>query len=77
MSMIIFKTLQFEDRRSEKHLACNEVWDSSIVVAKYFEKIQGTLPGKACLDLSAGCGLVGMLSKDLLNTPPLLLKSQD
>jgi len=35
------------------------VWDSSIVVAKYFEKIQEGLQGKRCLDLSAGCGLVG------------------
>ena len=35
------------------------MWDSSIVVAKYFEKIQEGLQGKRCLDLSAGCGLVG------------------
>ena len=38
------------------------VWDSSIVMAKYFEK-QGhqALAGKRCLDLSAGCGLPGTL----------------
>jgi hypothetical protein len=36
------------------------VWDSSIVVAKYLEKLgAAVLKGKRCLDLSAGCGLVG------------------
>jgi predicted nicotinamide N-methyase len=36
------------------------VWDSSIVVAKYLEKLgPDALGGKRCLDLSAGCGLVG------------------
>jgi predicted nicotinamide N-methyase len=43
---------------------CLAVWDSSIVVAKYLEKYleklgQSALRGKRCLDLSAGCGLVG------------------
>ena len=36
------------------------MWDSSIVAAKYLEKIQESLVGKCCLDLSAGCGLVGV-----------------
>ena len=35
------------------------VWDSSIVVAKYFERWGNRWAGKRCLDLSAGCGLVG------------------
>lgn len=35
------------------------VWDSSIVLAKYFERWRGQYAGKRCLDLSAGCGLVG------------------
>lgn len=39
---------------------CLAVWDSSIVVAKYLEKLgAGALKSKRCLDLSAGCGLVG------------------
>lgn len=36
------------------------VWDSSIVASKYLEKLGPSwLEGKRCLDLSAGCGLVG------------------
>ena len=35
------------------------VWDSSIVVAKYLERHMEHYKGKRCLDLSAGCGLVG------------------
>jgi predicted nicotinamide N-methyase len=35
------------------------VWDSSIVTAKYVEKWPHIFTGKRCLDLSAGCGLVG------------------
>ena len=35
------------------------VWDSSIVVAKFFERWGSRWAGKKCLDLSAGCGLVG------------------
>ncbi|KAK9830124.1 hypothetical protein WJX72_009898 [[Myrmecia] bisecta] len=37
------------------------VWDSSIVMAKYFERWAGEFRGKRCLDLSAGCGLVGIV----------------
>ncbi|KAK9791359.1 hypothetical protein WJX73_007751 [Symbiochloris irregularis] len=33
------------------------VWDSSIVMAKYFERWPDLVCGKRCLDLSAGCGL--------------------
>lgn len=36
------------------------VWDSSIVMARYFEMREADIKGKRCLDLSAGCGLVGM-----------------
>ena len=39
---------------------CPAVWDSSIVIAKYFEVHAGMLKGRRCLDLSAGCGLVGV-----------------
>jgi Lysine methyltransferase len=35
------------------------VWDSSIVVAKYAERWPERFAGARCLDLSAGCGLVG------------------
>lgn len=43
------------------------VWDSSIVVAKYLEKLgPGALSGKRCLDLSAGCGLVGKAAASAL-----------
>ena len=37
------------------------VWDSSIVLAKYFERWRHVYAGRRCLDLSAGCGLVGIL----------------
>ncbi|GAX77181.1 hypothetical protein CEUSTIGMA_g4627.t1 [Chlamydomonas eustigma] len=38
------------------------VWDSSIVVCKYLEKMGDTIvKGKRCLDLSAGCGLVAVV----------------
>ena len=40
-------------------MGCCAVWDSSIVMAKYFEMHRAELVGKRCLDLSAGCGLVG------------------
>lgn len=46
------------------------VWDSSIVVAKYLEKHQHRYKGKRCLDLSAGCGLVGELAHLLLTAWP-------
>ncbi|EIE20134.1 hypothetical protein COCSUDRAFT_57860 [Coccomyxa subellipsoidea C-169] len=37
------------------------VWDSSIVVAKYFERHAARYKGLRCLDLSAGCGLAGIV----------------
>lgn len=37
------------------------VWDSSIVMAKFFERWAHRYAGKKCLDLSAGCGLVGIV----------------
>ncbi len=41
-------------------MACCAVWDSSIVMARYFEIHAAQIRGKRCLDLSAGCGLVGV-----------------
>lgn len=38
------------------------VWDSSIVIAKYCERWRDRWQGRRCLDLSAGCGLVGGLA---------------
>lgn len=58
------------------------VWDSSIVMAKYFERWSDRWSGKRCLDLSAGCGLVGIvlarlgahvILTDLLPNLPLLV----
>ena len=37
------------------------VWDSSIVMAKYIEKNAGVFKGKRCVELGAGCGLVGVV----------------
>ncbi|KAA6422578.1 MAG: methyltransferase 21A [Trebouxia sp. A1-2] len=57
------------------------IWDSSIVMSKYFERWDGRWVGKKCLDLSAGCGLVGIVLArlgadvvltDLLPNLPLL-----
>ena len=46
------------------------VWDSSIVMAKYFERWGKRWQGKRCLDLSAGCGLVGTPAA---TSPPFLV----
>lgn len=35
------------------------VWDSSIVMSKYIEKWPEKFRGRRCLELGAGCGLVG------------------
>ncbi|KAK3273107.1 hypothetical protein CYMTET_18636 [Cymbomonas tetramitiformis] len=35
------------------------VWDSSIVMSKYMERWRENFTGKRCLELGAGCGLVG------------------
>ena len=40
-------------------MACRAVWDSSIVMSKFFEQHRRSYQGKRFLDLSAGCGLVG------------------
>mmetsp|Transcript_25216 Transcript_25216/g.54876 ORF Transcript_25216/g.54876 Transcript_25216/m.54876 type:complete len:296 (-) Transcript_25216:193-1080(-) len=37
------------------------VWDSSIVMAKHIEKVAGAFKGKRCVELGAGCGLVGVV----------------
>lgn len=55
------------------------VWDSSIVVAKFFERWGNRWAGKRCLDLSAGCGLVGAAclfaagTRTALQSPTLVL----
>ena len=36
------------------------MWDSSIIMARYLEMRGAEIKGKRCLDLSAGCGLVGV-----------------
>lgn len=60
------------------------VWDSSIVLAKYFERHAGRYAGARCLDLSAGCGLPGLVlarlgarvtATDLSPNLPLLEKN--
>ena len=35
------------------------MWDSSIVAAKMFERAPEMVQGKTCIELGAGCGLVG------------------
>ena len=35
------------------------VWDSSIVLSKYVQKHPHLFKGKRCLELGAGCGLIG------------------
>lgn len=37
------------------------MWDSSIVLAKFFERHPRRFTGLRCLDLSAGCGLPGLV----------------
>ena len=36
------------------------VWDASVVLSAYFEKLGPELAGKRCLELGSGCGLVGI-----------------
>jgi hypothetical protein len=47
------------------------VWDSSIVLAKYFERWSERYVGQRALDLSAGCGLIGA---DAALSPSLLYR---
>lgn len=54
-------SLTIQQRRFEEEGFASTVWDSSIVVAKYFEKHQEEVKGRRCLDLSAGTGLVGIV----------------
>lgn len=63
------------------------VWDSSIVLAKLFEKHAARFAGRRCLDLSAGCGLPGLalarlgagqvVATDLAPNLPLLRKNSE
>jgi predicted nicotinamide N-methyase len=41
------------------------VWDSSVVLAKHLENCAQRYAGKRCLDLSAGCGLPGIVLSKL------------
>ncbi|PRW45633.1 hypothetical protein C2E21_5777 [Chlorella sorokiniana] len=63
------------------------VWDSSIVLAKLFERQAAAVQGKRCLDLSAGCGLPclvlaklgagAVVATDLAPNLPLLRKNAE
>lgn len=63
------------------------VWDSSIVLGKLFERQADAVAGKRCLDLSAGCGLPGLVlaklgagsvvATDLAPNLPLLRKNAE
>ena len=48
-----------QDVQDHLRYAARAVWDSAIVIAKYAEKWPDKFKGRRCLDLSAGCGLVG------------------
>eukprot|EP00878_Enallax_costatus_P020815 GHUV01022015.1.p1 GENE.GHUV01022015.1~~GHUV01022015.1.p1 ORF type:complete len:122 (+),score=33.13 GHUV01022015.1:553-918(+) len=52
-------TLSIKQQKFGPEGFASTVWDSSIVMAKYIEKWPQQVAGKRCLDLSAGCGLVG------------------
>lgn len=53
-------TLTIRQGRFNEEGFASTVWDSAIVVAKWAERWQERLRGRRCLDLSAGCGLVGV-----------------
>lgn len=63
---------------------CPAVWDSSIVLSKMLELHAPRFAGRRCLDLSAGCGLPGIVlaklgaevtATDLAPNLPLLEKN--
>ncbi|BDA45378.1 probable protein-lysine methyltransferase METTL21D [Coccomyxa sp. Obi] len=54
-------TLTIKQARFTAEGFASTVWDSSIVMAKYFERCAERYRGLRCLDLSAGCGLVGIV----------------
>jgi predicted nicotinamide N-methyase len=51
--------LRVEQRPFGAEGFASTVWDSSIVMAKYLERHAPQFAGKRCLELGAGCGLVG------------------
>lgn len=80
-------TAPFQTRLPTPSHATAAVWDSSIVLAKFFERQAATIEGKRCLDLSAGCGLPGLVlsrlgagavvATDLASNLPLLRKNAE
>lgn len=55
------RVLDIQQARFKEEGFASTVWDSSIVLAKYFEKRPDLVRGKRCLELGAGCGLVGIV----------------
>ncbi|GAQ88365.1 hypothetical protein KFL_004220040 [Klebsormidium nitens] len=54
-------SLTIQQKRFKETGFASTVWDSSIVLAKYLERWQEALVrGKRCIELGAGCGLVGI-----------------
>ena len=61
--------LRVEQRPFGAEGFASTVWDSSIVMSKYLERHSSQFAGKRCLELGAGCGLVGACVR-LPPTPP-------
>lgn len=53
--------LTIHQARFKEQGFASTVWDSSIVLAKYLEKNAARYAAARCLDLSAGCGLPGIV----------------
>jgi predicted nicotinamide N-methyase len=77
-------SLTIHQQRFQAEGFASTVWDSSIVLAKYFELHSARYKAKRCLDLSAGCGLPGIVlsrlgaqvtATDLAPNLPLLEKN--
>eukprot|EP00884_Botryococcus_braunii_P021511 jgi/Botrbrau1/8043/Bobra.13_2s0014.2 len=57
----VYKKLVLQQAAFSSEGFASTVWDSAIVISKYFERWPALCKGKWCLDLSAGCGLVGLV----------------
>ena len=73
--------LRLEQRPFSEEGFASTVWDSAIVLAKYFELQSALFAGKRCVELGAGCGLLSSLlgrlgatvvATDLAENLPLL-----
>ncbi|KAF5834016.1 putative methyltransferase-domain-containing protein [Dunaliella salina] len=53
-------TLRLKQAKFAAQGFASTIWDSSIVLSRYIERHASHFRGKRCLDLSAGCGLVGI-----------------